>query len=278
MNKIESQNGNNFAITKEVMMLIKQSLDSIYSIYSERSDVPNYENNYGVIISGIKEVQGTFENPVIQGTMSAGLVYFKGELFEFKSSIVRNTFSIVENVKTITGSDLNNNPYSTILKERYLIFDVAGLYSFSNLIRAEIADRKDLFALGFQNMALANFNANFTRQSPHQNKSIFQMDQFGRLINNQVIIAAVPYVDGSTADIEIMTIPTASRPKLPSGIDRFYFTAYLYRAGSSPERTYLIPAYIMSSTGKLYLQTYGNAINAVYETDKIYLSFEYLVR
>lgn len=278
MNKIESSNGNNFAITKEVMMLIKQSLDSIYSIYSERSDVQNDENNFGVIISGIKEVQGTFENPVIQGTMSAGLVYFQGELFEFKLSIYQNTFSIVENVKTITGTDLNNNPYSTILKERYLMFDAAGLYSFSNLIRAEIADRKDLFALGFQNMALTNFNANFTRQSPNQNKSIFQIDQFGRLINNQVIIAAVPYVDGSNADIEVMTIPTANRPKLPSGIDRFYFTAYLYRGGSSPERTYLIPAYILSSTGKLYLQTYGNAINAVYETDKIYLSFEYLVR
>lgn len=274
MNKIESPNGNNFAITKEVMMLMKQSLDSIYSIYSERNDVPNDSYNYGVIISGIKEVQGTIENPAIQGTMSAGLVYFKGELFEFKSSVYQTTFSIVENIKTITGSDLNNNPYSTILKERYLVFDAAGLYPFSNLLRAEIADRKSLFALSYPNMDMSYLNANFTRATPNQNKSVFVVDQFGKLYNNQ-IIKAIDYVSGTT-DIELMTLPAQYRPKVPSGFDRMYFTAYLKRVDQSPVRTYPLTMYIIPTTGAVYLQTEGNSFN-VNGDDLIYINIEYFV-
>lgn len=278
MNKIESSTGNNFAITKEVMMLLSKSLNSIYQLYAERSDL-DPSNNFGLILSGIKEIVPTADNPVIVGSMTSGLVYFKGELIEFRAGVYQPAFSVIEDVTTISGSDINNNPYTTILKERYLKFDAAGLYAFNRLSRAEIADRKELFALGFSSMALSHLNPNFTRQSPNNaERSIFQVDQFGRLINNQVIVATVPYLDGSTADLEVMTLPADYRPKLPSGIDRFYFTAYLYRVGSSPERTYLIPAYILSSTGVLYLQTYGNAINAIFESDKIYISVEYLVR
>lgn len=275
MNKIESSTGNNFAITKEVMMLMSKSLNSIFQLYAGRSDLPTDENNFGLIISGINEILPTADNPVILGSRSSGLVYFKGELIEFRAGVYQSAFSVIEDVTTISGSDINNNPYSTILKERYLKFDAAGVYSFNSLLRAEIADRRSMFELGYPNMSMSYLNANFTREAPNQNKSIFIINQFGKLINNQ-IIKAVSFVSG-TADIELMTLPVGFRPKVLSGIDRMYFTAYVRRVGQSPVRTIPYSLYVIPSTGKIFLQTEGHSIN-LNGDDLIYINIEYYVR
>lgn len=267
---VESYDGYNLPITKETIEALSESIHLLSGIYRHRyGRRDENKTDEGLIIAGIKPLLNDPTNPT-----SAGLIYFKGEILPFKSGAPQAKFSIVDESQLIEGTDLNGMPYKANVGNKYAVYDASGAYDFNVLIRGEIADRKSLFYKGWPNMPLNYLNANFTRVTPHQDKSVFQVDQFGRLINNQ-IIKAINFVSG-TSDIELMTMNTVYRPYVPSGIDRIYYTAYVRRVAQSPVRTIPYSLYIVPSTGKIYLQTEGNSVNLNGE-DLIYINIEYYV-
>lgn len=257
---VESYDGYNLPITKETIEALSESIHQLSQLYRNTSLQPGQ----GLIISGV-------------GNNIPGLIYFEGEVLPWKSSVSAVRFSVVDNPMIIEGDDLNGMPYKSVINSKYAIYNPAGLYLFQDLIRAEFALRVPMFKDGWENMPLSYLDSNFTREVPSQARSVFQVDQFGRLINCQILKPTVPFISGNSQDIKLMTLPIEYRPKIREEFDRLYFTAYVKRAGQSPVRTIPYSMYIIPSTGVVYLQTEGNSLN-LNETDLIYISIEYYVR
>lgn len=270
---VESYDGYNLPITKETIEALSESIHQLSGIYRYRYGRPDEnKTDEGLIIAGIRPLDNDPSNPT-----SAGLIYFKGEILPFKPGFPQAKFSIVDESQLIEGTDLNGMPYKANVGNKYAVYDASGAYDFNVLVRGEIADRKSLFHTGWLNMPMSYLDSNFTREVPNQARSVFQVDQFGRLINCQILKPTVPFISGNSQDIKLMTLPFEYRPKIREEFDRLYFTAYVKRAGQSPVRTIPYSMYIIPSTGVVYLQTEGNSLN-LNETDLIYVNFEYYVR
>lgn len=266
MNTITSPNGKKFAITKDVLTALTNTMSTFEYLFKNSGTV--LPAGHGIMLSGGGEDPET-------GAFRTGLIFLGNELFLLKAGDGSVTnYAIVETNTNVTGVDINGNQYETLIKLRVAQASATGTYLFANLHPMPIMLQRKRFELQapiFSATAIhpdATLLANSAFTYTDSRTGMFYCG--GKLVMNENAITDGRY------DVSLFTLPIInSLPSHPSAIDRFYFTIYIKRVNRIPVTTHSRVAYVNISDRKVYLHGTTDDRFDLQEYDEIYFDFSY---
>lgn len=140
MKTIVSPDGQNLAITKEVILAMQESYMQLSTaVAGIGSQLGNLIIN-GMVLTG--------------GVYSAGLVIYDGKVMIFEGGVAQSKFDIIDlPAETIVGIDASGNNYQTLIINKVCRFNAAGQYSFNFKNLSNVLVNRNYFLKSFTPIA-----------------------------------------------------------------------------------------------------------------------------